>query len=101
LHDGIITQRVARAVWDIPLQKIPGSHIAGYPVKLIEKAMQPFIKPSDFVLDPFCGSGSTGVAALNMQCNFIGIDASAEYCAFARKRLSEIENNTLLKYLKK
>lgn len=39
------------------------------------------------VLDPFCGSGSTGVACATTGRKFIGIDISAEYCEIARKRI--------------
>lgn len=40
------------------------------------------------VLDPFCGSGSTGVAALMEGRRFVGIEQSADYCRMARKRLA-------------
>ena len=41
------------------------------------------------VCDPFCGSGSTGVAALMEGRRFVGIEQSAEYCRMAGKRLAE------------
>lgn len=41
------------------------------------------------VLDPFCGSGTSGVAALQNGCSFVGIDISPAYIELARKRLSQ------------
>jgi site-specific DNA-methyltransferase (adenine-specific) len=43
--------------------------------------------PAGIVLDPFAGSGSTGVAAKNLGFGFVGIEMSAEYAEIARKRL--------------
>lgn len=42
------------------------------------------------VLDPFCGSGSTGVAAVGEGLDFIGIDVSEEYCSISRERLRSV-----------
>lgn len=43
--------------------------------------------PGGLVLDPFAGSGSTGVAAVRLGFKFIGIERESEYCEIARKRL--------------
>lgn len=43
--------------------------------------------PGDTILDPFMGSGTTGVACQQLGRNFIGIEISEEYCSIARKRL--------------
>ena len=47
--------------------------------------------PGDVVMDPFMGSGTTGVAALQLGRRFIGIEISPEYCEIARKRLSTVQ----------
>lgn len=44
-------------------------------------------RPGGWVLDPFCGSGSTGVAAVENGFSFFGIEESAEYCEIAEKRI--------------
>jgi DNA modification methylase len=44
-------------------------------------------KPGDLVLDPFAGSGTTGVVALRLGRSFIGIELSPEYAEMARKSL--------------
>ncbi len=48
--------------------------------------------PGGLVLDPFAGSGSTGVAALKEGFNFLGIEQSAEYCAIAQARLDAVSS---------
>lgn len=45
------------------------------------------------VLDPYCGSGSTGVACVQTDRNFIGIEIDAGYCEIARKRIAEAANH--------
>lgn len=52
--------------------------------------------PGGVVLDPFCGSGSTGVAALREGMRFIGIEAAAEYIPIAKGRLSQPVQTSLL-----
>jgi site-specific DNA-methyltransferase (adenine-specific) len=46
-----------------------------------------FTDPGDLVLDPFCGSGTTGVACLRLGRRFIGVEKDATYAAVARERL--------------
>ena len=51
-------------------------------------------KENDLVLDPFCGSGTTGVASVRLNRRFIGIDNFEEYIELSKKRiLDEIEQN--------
>lgn len=45
------------------------------------------------VLDPFCGSGTTGVACMQTGRNFIGIELDAGYCEIARRRIAEAANH--------
>ena len=51
-------------------------------------------KPGQIVLDPFMGSGSTGVAALALQRHFIGIDCDEDNVNIARSRLAQVENGS-------
>ena len=62
-------------------------HITGKPVPLIGHLMR-VIAPGSLILDPFAGSGSTILAALEHGSDCIGIDLSPEYCAIARGRLA-------------
>ena len=45
-------------------------------------------RPGALVLDPFCGSGSTGVACRRLNRSFLGIEKDAEYCEVARRRIA-------------
>jgi len=45
---------------------------------------------NDLVLDPFCGSGTTGVASLTLGRNFIGIDLDPEHVALSARRMREV-----------
>lgn len=67
-------------------------HIAGKPVALMEDLLA-LTPPGALVLDPFAGSGSTGVAALRTGRRFLGIEICADYCAVAEKRLAAAERN--------
>lgn len=53
-------------------------------------------KPESVVLDPFNGSGSTGIAALKLKHEYIGMDLSQEYCDISEKRIQEFVNEPLL-----
>jgi DNA modification methylase len=48
-------------------------------------------RPGETVLDPFCGSGSTGVAALRCERRFVGVERDAHYHAIALKRLADVD----------
>lgn len=65
------------------------NHPTVKPVKLLEHLIKLFSKENDVILDCFMGSGSTGVAALNTNRNFIGIELIPEYYQIALSRLKE------------
>ena len=69
-------------------------HPAPYPVELAAWLVCGWSRPGAIVLDPFVGSGSTGVAAVKTGRNFIGIEQSPEYCAIAKERI-EVALQTL------
>jgi hypothetical protein len=48
------------------------------------------------VLDPFNGSGTTGAAALELGCDYIGIDLNADYLVLARERIGAAARNGVL-----
>lgn len=62
-------------------------HPTVFPVALPEFYIRAFSKPGDTVLDPFCGSGSTLIAAVRLGRNAIGIDIKPEYVELSRERL--------------
>lgn len=78
-------------VWDIPLLNPKAKERVGYPtqkpVLLLERLIQLTTRPGDLVLDPFCGSGTTLVAARLLGRRALGIDTSSEAVALTRQRL--------------
>ncbi|MCF3939950.1 DNA-methyltransferase [Gordonia tangerina] len=77
-------------VWSIPTTPFPGAHFAVMPLALAERCIQAGCKPDGTVLDPFSGSGTTGLAAARHGRRYVGIDLSREYLDLSlRTRLSE------------
>lgn len=79
--------RNKRSVWTIAPQLTAEEHYATFPEALVEPCILAGSKPGDTILDPFVGSGTTGVVALRHGRHFIGIDLNPEYCAIARRRI--------------
>lgn len=65
------------------------SHLTVKPVPLMEHLIKIFSAPNAVILDPFLGSGSTGVACINSNRQFIGIELNKEYYAAATERLEK------------
>lgn len=70
-----------------PREKTFGKHPTQKPLYLLEKIILASTRDGDTVLDPFCGSGTTGVACKLLGRKFIGIDINAEFLALAKERL--------------
>jgi len=83
------TLRNRRSVWSIATTPFTGAHFAVYPEKLVDPLILTGSQPGDVVLDPFAGSGTTGVVALRHHRKFVGIDLNHEYCDIARTRIIE------------
>jgi DNA modification methylase len=62
-------------------------HKSQKPARLMRKLLLEFTNPGDTVLDPFMGSGTTGVACVQTGRNFIGIEIDPQYFAIAEKRI--------------
>lgn len=71
--------RNKRSVWSVPTQPFPGSHFAVYPPELIRPCILAGSRIGDTVLDPFSGSGTTGMVATQEGRRYIGIDLNSEY----------------------
>jgi site-specific DNA-methyltransferase (adenine-specific) len=70
-------------------------HPTQKPVELMRRIIEDFTKPGDTVLDPFMGSGTTGVACVRAGRNFIGIEIDGGYAEIARKRIAEAVEGVL------
>ena len=66
-------------------------HPTQKPLGVMKWILEKYSKPTDLILDPFCGSGTTCVAAKMLGRDYIGIDISEEYCQIARDRLKAVD----------
>jgi len=64
-------------------------HPTQKPVGVMKWIIERYTKPGDLILDPFFGSGTTGVAAVRMGRHFIGIEINPDYCKIAEKRIQD------------
>jgi DNA modification methylase len=74
-------------VWSIPTRPYRGPHFAAFPPDIPTRCIQAGCKPGGMVLDPFCGTGTTGIAALALGRQFTGIELSPAFAALAAERL--------------
>jgi site-specific DNA-methyltransferase (adenine-specific) len=75
-----------RQIWTIPGASTK-NHPAPFPFELASRLVRMFSFQGDTVLDPFCGSGTTMIAALKNNRNSIGIEIDPEYCKLIAKHL--------------
>jgi site-specific DNA-methyltransferase (cytosine-N4-specific) len=76
-------------VWSIPTRPYHGPHFAAYPIDLPLRCIVAGCKPGGTVLDPFAGSGTTGLAAIQLGRRFTGIDLSPDFARLAAGRLAQ------------
>jgi DNA modification methylase len=76
-------------VWSIPTRPYSGPHFAAYPIDLPLRCIAAGCKPGGTVLDPFTGSGTTGLAAIQLGRRFTGIDISPHFAQLAAGRLAK------------
>jgi len=88
--------RQMKNVWRMPApgagEKRHGRHPTQKPLALIERCLAASTLPGQLVLDPFAGSGSTGVAALSIGRAFVGSELDPDYARLAAGRLGEIDH---------
>ena len=84
------TDTLMNNVWVISTSVKKTGHPPPFPEKLAQDHILSWSNPGDTVLDPMCGSGTTCLAAKQLDRKFIGIDISQEYCDIATKRVNEI-----------
>jgi len=72
---------------DIPQKRIKGGHPTQKPVKLLEYLIKTYTNENDLILDFTMGSGTTGVAAKNLNRNFIGIEIEDKYFKMAQNNI--------------
>lgn len=73
-------------------------HPAPFPEELPYRLIQLYSFKGDVVLDPFIGSGTTGLAALKCERRFVGYDISEEYIKLANNRINAYKNQTVMSF---
>lgn len=83
-----------RSVWSITspkkLEKKHGKHPTQKPIELLKRIILASTKEGDLILDPFCGSSTTGIAANILKRRFVGIDIDKKYIQLSIKRFKEL-----------
>lgn len=91
-------------VWRMPAigrwEKTCGKHPTQKPLRLLVRTILASTSQGDWILDPFCGSSTTGIAANLCGRRFAGIEQEEEYCRLSRDRREEINDAEALECLK-
>ena len=88
-------KRNRRSVWTVNVKGYKGAHFATFPKELIEPCVLAGCPVGGVVFDPFTGSGTTAVVALNNLRNFVGTELNSDYVCLAESRISEEAPQTL------
>ena len=93
-------------VWHLPAiarwEKSCGKHPTQKPLALLARILMASTKPGEWVLDPFCGSSTTGIAANLLGRRYLGIEQEEKYIEISKNRREELENlQTYHKYRSK
>jgi site-specific DNA-methyltransferase (adenine-specific) len=78
------------SVWNINSEKTK-IHACAFPVEIPRRCILATTQPDETVLDPFCGSGTTGVACAMEGRNFVGIDIDANNIGNSRTRIEQVQ----------
>lgn len=81
--------RNKRSVWTVSARAYPGSHFAVFPSDLISPCILAGSRPSDVVLDPFFGSGTTGEVCQNLGRKWVGIELNPDYSKLQQERTAQ------------
>jgi len=78
-----------RSVWTVTTKPFAGAHFAVYPPELIEPCVLAGSRPHDIVLDPFMGSGTTGMVAQRLNRQYLGCELNTDYKKLQDERLKQ------------
>jgi site-specific DNA-methyltransferase (adenine-specific) len=89
------------SVWRIPTvprkEKRHGYHPTQKPLRLVRRALLASTQEGDLVFDPFCGSGTTGVAAKELGRFFVGAELEAEFAELTARRIKAVRRDAVLR----
>lgn len=86
---GVYPMSNKRNVWTVATQPFKGAHYAVFPEQLIEPCIKAGCPEAGLVLDPFIGSGTTGLVARKLSRNFVGIDLNPDNKHMALERMNK------------
>ena len=78
-----------------PSEKKQGKHPTQKPLEILDKIILASTKENDLILDPFCGSSTTGISAVKFGRKYIGIDNKKEYLDLSIRRYEELKEDIL------
>jgi len=84
-------KRNRRSVWTVPTKPFAEAHFAVFPPDLIEPCILAGTKPGDTILDPFNGSGTTGLVSVGNDRRYIGVELNPNYVAMSSKRFESAQ----------
>lgn len=94
LPDEVYVVRNKRDVWTVNVKPNKEAHFATYPPELISPCILAGCPPNGVVLDPFMGSGTTGIVAARLSRHFVGVELNPEYQQMSLRRINN-EGTTL------
>jgi len=87
-----------RQIWEIPSVRANDEHPAMFPKNLAKRVIRLYTDEGDIVLDPFLGSGTTAVAAIETKRNFIGIELMQKYTEIAAKKIKLAKSTPIIDF---
>jgi len=84
--------RIRRDVWTIATARSKDSHFAVFPEKIPELCIKASTQEGDVVLDPFSGSGTSGVVAKKLGRSYYGVELNPEYATMSQEKIDRISN---------
>ncbi len=87
----------SKSIWNfsaVSAKKV--GHPAPFPIELPRRLIELYSYENDVILDPFIGSGTTALAAIELNRRYVGYDISQEYVDLARKKINEIKDQLKL-----
>ncbi len=92
------------SVWRMPppsrREKLHGRHPTQKPLRLVRRALIACTREGDLVFDPFTGSGTTAVAAKELNRSFVGAETEREFCGLAARRIGAAERGGVLREIR-
>ena len=85
------------SVWQLGFDRDDNEHPCAFPLDIAARPIESSCPPDGVVLDPFCGSGTTCVAAKMLGRRYIGIEISSDYVAIAKARLEAVDTGVPVK----